>query len=170
MANIDSLTPGDEAESREVSELEQHESVQAGTRDLSETTLDDLIVAQTEAVSKLAIGIQHFAEQYNKAEEGRKTTGRRIAILVGVILLLAVVIGVGVVRLNTYSSGNRANTKASRENSQIIKDCVQPEGACYKANEARTAETIRKIVDSNNNGEIDTDEILRAIREQEASK
>jgi type VI protein secretion system component VasK len=40
----------------------------------------------------------------------------------------------------TIATGNRAN-------GQVIRDCVEPAGNCYKRNAARTEETLGRLVD-----------------------
>lgn len=138
--------------------VEKREGDRAKKQAVTDVHLDDLIVSQTEAVGKLAIGITAFADQYANAEFSRKKDRRVYLILIGTLLIVALILGAGVVRLNAIASDNKAN-------GQVVKDCVDPAGKCYKDSRANQADTIKRIVDANHNGEIDTDEIIKAIND-----
>lgn len=135
----------------------------SGNDRLNDIHLDDLIEHQTVAVGRLAESVTQFGENFERREADRAANRRTNRILIAVSAVLVVLLAIGVLRLNAYSATNRENIKISRENTETVKDCVEPGGVCYTRNQANQANVIRLIVDSNKNGQIDTEEILDAI-------
>jgi hypothetical protein len=119
-----------------------------------------VIEAQTAAVSKLALGVTEFTEEFRRSEalkeEFRQRDRKIYLILLSLLIIVCAVAGGGLLRLNTIANSNH-------KNGAIIKDCVDPTGVCYQRNAEQTRNTVLLIVDANHNGKIDSQEILDAI-------
>ncbi len=57
---------------------------------------------------------------------------------------------------------------ASRASIALIRDCIDPQGACYKRSQQRTAAAVAGITDANHDGRVDTQEILDVLKKLEA--
>ncbi len=59
---------------------------------------------------------------------------------------------------------NRHLLTEQRRTTETIEGCITPGDRCYQSNSKRTAEAVKAIIDSDQNGIRDTQEILDAIR------
>ncbi len=99
---------------------------------------------------------------------------RRLVIGVTALALIGVVGGLVFALLLVHGQRqidhDLGQGRAARASIALIKDCVDPHGACYRRNQQRTAQTVGQIVDANGNGKPDTQEVLHALHELERAQ
>lgn len=93
---------------------------------------------------------------------------RRLTLGVVTLAVIAVLTG-GVFAFLLFQQTAKTNAfleegTQSRGSIALIRDCIDPAGACAKRQQAQTAAAIGQIVDTNHNGRADTQEILDALR------
>lgn len=71
--------------------------------------------------------------------------GITLGVVAAVALIAVVVAAVTVTQVRGSQVDNTETLDTSAETLEIIKDCTQPEGACYQRGQDRTAEVVDNI-------------------------
>jgi hypothetical protein len=81
-----------------------------------------------------------------------------------VLLVAGAILGTLLFQQNQHTNKFLLEGGRSRAAIFLIQDCITPTGACTKRQQQATATVISQIVDSNQNGTADTQEILDALK------
>lgn len=117
--------------------------------------------------AQLRDAVRGLADRLDIAQQQTRLL-RRLTLGVTALALIAVITG-GIFAALLYQQTSKTNAflregAASRGSIALIRDCIDPKGACYKRQQERTASAIGLIVDANHNGKADTQEILDALK------
>lgn len=117
--------------------------------------------------AQLRDAVRGLADRLDIAQQQTRLL-RRLTFGVTALALVAIVTGCIFATL-LYQQTAKTNAflregAASRGSIALIRDCIDPKGACYKRQQASTASAIGQIIDANRNGIADTQEILDALK------
>lgn len=83
----------------------------------------------------------------------------------GLLLGLVALVGLGVMN-RVLLQNQKDQAESIKANTELIQSCTTPGGECQKRGADGTAKAVASIIDSNNNGKPDTQEILDAVSQR----
>jgi hypothetical protein len=120
-----------------------------------------------EEAADLTSVVAELAKRFDIASQQVRLLRRMAATLTGIIVVLVISgLVIGTLLFKQVSRNNEFLSQGTSARAAIfeIDDCIRPDGKCHKRQQAQTNDILKKIIDGNGNGKVDTQEILDELK------